>query len=78
MIYENLKVREQDYIQNVVLLMENGEQKSLTIKSMVARMDNPEPDARLFQRTIKRDGKYFRLIRYSENQDVLFYKLVTK
>lgn len=68
-------VKEQDHSQSVVLLFEKGEQAAHVLTCFV-RVKNEGPHSILFPRTIKYKKDWFRLLKYSEKQDVLFYKLV--
>jgi len=70
----NLIVRDKDYKQNIILLGKSGEQTSHTIYCAVAI--GKEVHNILYLRTIVYQNNNYRLLRYSEKQDILFYKIV--
>ena len=73
---QHLVVMQRDYKQKVIVILEKGEQISTILDCIIRVEQNPKPNSILFPRTAHYKGKPCRLIKYSEKQDILFYKLV--
>ena len=75
-----LKVNEKDHAQDVVLLLENGKQLAATVNCFVVNNSKAGKMNKIqFARTVSdKSVNEYRLLRYSEKQDVLFYKKVMK
>ena len=61
------------YVQNIILIGENGDQKSDTMRCVVIAWANMTHLQ--YPRSLFRDGKKYKMIKYSEKQDLVFYRL---
>lgn len=68
--------KNKDHSQKVILAGENGHQENLTLDCFV--IIGKEKGKIQFPRTVEWKNRDYRLIKYSEKQDVLFYKIVPK